>query len=429
MQYMFYGNGNALEHETYLRFASGLPAGNGLFFALNGSHALLRACPGVIPVSSLEEAISVARHHQIDMVLLWSPPPLMQGAYNRFKAAGFQVFGLPVETVQLEASKVVGKKLMHEQGVPTPISHAFYEPERARQFLIDNWIDGEREFVIKSDMFLPNASARAAVPTSLEEAQTDLATLARIYEQGSARAPILVEEKLSGPEVSLHVLFDGRDYQILPHVSDYKRLFDGDQGPNTQGIGAVSSPAFLSEALLREIRENIVEPTLEGIMRRGLFYRYVLYIGLMLTKNGVRVLEYNVRPGSPEWPTLLTLLDTPLHEVVHALYEGRLASTDIRWRRDLYAASVVAVSAGYPFAERSYRETITGLDRVGESVRVAGDAIAAQGNSLVVNGGRVFALIARGKSIEEVRSAIYQNVDAVRFNGMYYRSDIGAGFH
>jgi phosphoribosylamine--glycine ligase len=164
-------------------------------------------------------------------------------------------------------------------------------------------------------------------------------------------------------------------------------------------------------------------------VRRGLLYRYILYIGLMLTKNGVRVLEYNVRPGSPEWPTLLTLLDSPLHEVVHALCEGRLASSDIRWRRDLYAASVVAVSAGYPFAERSYRETITGLDRVGEGVRVAGDAIASQGNSLVVNGGRVFAMIARGKSLDEVRSAIYHNVDAVRFNGMYYRSDIGAGFH
>jgi phosphoribosylamine--glycine ligase len=429
MRYMFYGNGNALEHETYLRFASGLPAGDAVYFALDGSHALLRACPGVIPVASLDEAVSVARQNRVDMVLLWSPPPLLQGAYDRFKAAGFQVFGLPLDTVQLEASKVYGKKLMHEQGVPTPASHAFYDAERAHRFLAENWVDGEREFVIKSDMFLANASYRAAVPTSLEEAQMDLAALARIYEQRRALAPILVEEKLYGPEVSLHVLFDGQSYQILPHVSDYKRLFEGDQGPNTQGIGAVSSPTFLDEALLREIRHNVVEPTLEGILERGLFYRYVLYIGLMLTKKGVRVLEYNVRPGSPEWPTLLALLDSPLHEVVHALCEGRLASSDIRWRRDLYAASVVAVSAGYPFAERSYREPITGLDRVSDAVRLAGDGIAAQGESLVVNGGRVFAMIARGQSIHEVRSTLYQNVEAVRFNGMFYRSDIGAGFH
>jgi phosphoribosylamine---glycine ligase len=428
MHYMFYGNGNALEHETYLRFAAGLSARDKLYFALNGSHALLRACPGVIPVTSLDQAIAVARHHAIDMVLLWSPPPLMQGAYDRFKSAGFQVFGLPLDTVQLEASKVVGKKLMEEKGVPTPASHAFYEAERAHQFLNDNWVDGEREFVIKSDMFLANASYRASVPSSLEEAHMDLANLARIYEQGSAMAPILVEEKLHGPEVSLHVLFDGQHYQILPHVSDYKRLFEGDQGPNTQGIGAVSSPSFLSEALLREIREDIVEPTLEGILQRGLFYRYVLYIGLMLTEKGVRVLEYNVRPGSPEWPTLLALLDTPLHEVVHALCEGRLATSDIRWRRDLYAASLVAVSAGYPFAERSYREPITGLDRVSDEVRLAGDGIAARDGSLVVSGGRVFAMIARGRTIDEVRSTLYQNVDAVRFNGMFYRGDIGVGF-
>lgn len=115
--------------------------------------------------------------------------------------------------------------------------------------------------------------------------------------------------------------------------------------------------------------------------------------------------------------------------MVHALREGRLGSADIRWRRDLYAASVVAVSAGYPFAERSYRETITGLDRVSDAVRLAGHAIAAQGSSLVVSGGRVFAMIARGRSIDEVRSALYQNVEAVRFNGMFYRSDIGLGFH
>lgn len=429
MRYMFYGNGNALEHDTYLRFAAGLPAGDELYFALNGSHALLRACPGVIPVADMEQAVAVARQQRIDVVLLWSPPPLIQGAYDRFTGAGFQVFGLPLDTVQLEASKLVGKKLMEEQGVPTAASYAFYEPARAHQFLADNWVDGEREFVIKSDMFLANASYRAAVPSTLEEAHLGLANLARIYELGAASAPILIEEKLHGPEVSLHVLFDGRHYQILPHVSDYKRLFEGDQGPNTQGIGAVSSPSFLSEALLREIREDVVEPTLEGILRRGLTYRYVLYIGLMLTDQGVRVLEYNVRPGSPEWPTLLSLLDSPLHELVHALCEGRLASSDIRWRRDLYAASVVAVSAGYPFAERSYRETITGLDRVSDAVRLAGDAIAAQGSSLVVSGGRVFAMIARGRTIDEVRSTLYQNVDAVRFNGMFYRSDIGLGFH
>ncbi|ACY15596.1 phosphoribosylamine--glycine ligase [Haliangium ochraceum] len=427
MRYLFYGDGNALEQLCYRRFAASLPAGDTLRFALRGGHALLRQIPGVVPVNSVEEAISLAQRERIDLVLTWSPAPIMAGVCDRFHAAGFEVFGLSAAAAHIETSKIIGKSLMRAHNVPTATSWYFDDPRAARAFLDQNWRQNQRQFVIKTDGFLANAAHRVTVPATLSEARS---ALSRVMARGGAETPpsAIIEERLYGRELSLHLLYDGRDYCILPPVSDHKRLFDGDQGPNTQGMGAVSTPALLSDDESDEIHRLIVEPTLAGIEARGLPYRYVLYIGVMLTEDGPRVLEYNTRPGSPEWLTLLALLDTPLVDLVHAVREQRLDRAAPQFRRERSAASLFAVSAGYPFVEREHGESITGLDQVDDEVWLCGEGIAQRDDALVVDGGRVFSLTAEGATLERACARIYEQVERVRFNGMFYRSDIGARY-
>jgi len=242
---------------------------------------------------------------------------------------------------------------------------------------------------------------------------------------GEAGSRVVLEECLTGQEASLMIFSDGRDYRAIAPARDYKSVQEGDRGPNTGGMGSFSTPGLIDQETLAAIRRLIIEPTLEGMVAEGTPFRGVLYVGLMLTGQGPRVIEYNARLGDPETQAILPRLQTDLVDVMEAIADGRLGSAQIDWS-DESCVCIVAASRGYPGAFEKGKE-IRGLDQAnsigGVVVYHAGTARDAQGN-LVTAGGRVLGVTALGSSLAEARSRAYQAIGAISFDGMHYRGDI-----
>ncbi|BAY09783.1 phosphoribosylamine--glycine ligase [Calothrix sp. NIES-2098] len=422
MKYMIYGHGNALEQCTYSLLLQTLPKSDQALFAMAGNSALLAKMQNVYVVKTLDDAISLATDEKVDLVILLSPVPLMAGVADAFQKAGFDVFGLPQNVTKLESSKAFGKQFMRDYAIPCADSFETTNLEEAKKFLELNWQDRTRQYVIKSDSFDTNASKRVILPSSLDEAV--FAVEGMLNSSRTDSSSVVIEERLYGSELSVHVFFDGKSYHILPQVSDFKRLLDRDRGPNTQGVGALATTNYSSADLLTELRTQIIEPTLEGIQKTWDDYRYILYIGVIATESGLKVLEFNTRPGSPEWIALLQLLDSPLNEIINAIQQQKLSNTEIKWKQG-FGGALFALSYGYPLIEREYFESIVGVEKIDETVEVYGDGIKQNCDRLEVNGGRVLAVAGFSQDINSLRNNIYENICKVRFNGMFYRSDLG----
>jgi phosphoribosylamine--glycine ligase len=242
---------------------------------------------------------------------------------------------------------------------------------------------------------------------------------------GEAGSRIVLEECLIGREASLMILTDGRDYKVMVPAQDYKRVFDGDRGPNTGGMGSFSTPGLVDEATLARITREIVEPTLEGMAAEGNPFAGVLYTGLMLTEGGPKVIEYNARMGDPETQAALVRLETDLVEIFEAIVEGEIGSTSISWSGDS-SVCVVAASGGYPGAFDKGKP-IKGLDEAksleGVAVFHAGTMRDEQG-SFLTSGGRVLGVTARADTLEAARARAYEAINKITFEGMHYRKDI-----
>lgn len=422
MKYMIFGQGNALEQCTYYKLLQTLSRTDQVLFAMAGNNVLLAKMPNVRFVKTLDDAIFLATREKVDLVMLLSPVLLMAGAADSFRRAGFDVFGLPQYVTKLESSKAFGKQFMRQYGIPCADSLETTSLEQAKAFLKLNWRDETIQYVIKSDSFDTNASKRVILPSSLDEAVYAVEQM--MHSRMGDSTYIVIEERLYGSELSLHVFFDGKSYHILPQVSDFKRLFDRDQGPNTQGVGALATTNYSRPNLWTELRTLIVEPTLEGIQKTWDSYRYILYIGVIATESGMKVLEFNTRPGSPEWIALLQLLDSPLSEIINAIQQQKLSDIDIKWKQG-FGGALFALSYGYPLIEREYFESVFGIERVDKAVEIYGDGIKQGFDQLLVNGGRVLAIASFAEDIHSLRNTIYENMHKVRFNGMFYRSDLG----
>lgn len=425
MKIMIYGPGNAREVATFDRLRAETDDTSNVWFALQGRNGGLTSQPTVRQVFNVHEAASWARELQVNLVLILSPQPLMSGAVKVMHAAGLDVFGVGDPAVALEQSKVVCKHFMQKHGVPTPAAHIFSSSHEARRFLASNWKPGECEYVVKASRFIANAHYRSSIPSTLDEAERMVDYILTTANQAHHTDEILLEEKIFGPEISLHILFDGEDYWMFPPVFDYKTLFDGDIGPNTHGMGAVATTQSVSVPL-DEIRLRIVEPTLIGMQRSSIKYRYILYIGVMLTPTGVMALEYNVRSGNPEWLALLSLLASPLNELITAVQRGQLAKHSPRLVSGT-AASVMAVLPGYPFEELNHMLPISGVDKLDGRVKLHCEGVTLKNQVLYATRDRAFALSAIGSCVDNVREKLYENLERVRFNGMFFRSDIGLG--
>ena len=368
------------------------------------------------------EAVEVARQVGADFVVVGPDGMLADGVVDRLSEAGFLAFGPTQSAAQLESSKIWTKNLLQNAGVPTAKFAAFDSASEAKDYLHNQ---AEGAFVVKADGL--------AVGKGVVVAQTKNEAIAGVDEvlgiasqtvKGDA-GRILIEELMSGPEVSFFALCDGENLLPLIEVQDHKRAFDGDLGPNTGGMGCYSPVPFWSPELREQVVETVLKPTLEGMKSQGVEYRGVLYCGLMLTEDGPKVIEYNARFGDPECQILMALLDC---DIVPALLacaghpDYQLNSIELNWKRE-FALLVVMAASGYPGTPRR-DDPIVGLESVGDAL-VFHAGTRLEHERILTSGGRVLGVLGVGENFSRAQIKAYEAVGNIHFEGAHFRSDIG----
>jgi len=370
--------------------------------------------------SSVEELVSLASRERMDLVVVGPEVPLSLGLSDRLREAGLGVFGPSQAAARLESSKAFSKGLMARYGIPTARFETFGDPGDARRFCRELGAP----LVVKADGLA--AGKGAMICRTLEEADQAVRLCLEEAVFGAAGRTVVIEEFMEGEEASFFVVSDGAQVLPLQAAQDHKTIFDDDRGPMTGGMGAYSPVPALDETMARRVMQEIVTPVLAAMAREGTPYAGVLFVQIMITKEGPRVVEFNCRFGDPECQAILPLLDGDILPVFQAVAEGRGLPASLRWRAES-SVCVVLASHGYPGAARVGDE-ITGLDADGGlpgGVNVFHAGTASPNGRLVTAGGRVLGVQALGADIRSAVAAAYAGVARVRFDGMQFRRDIG----
>ncbi|MEO1104134.1 MAG: phosphoribosylamine--glycine ligase [Pseudomonadota bacterium] len=358
-----------------------------------------------------------ARAGEFDLVVVGPEAPLVDGLADRLRAAGIAVFGPSAAAAELEASKAFTKEICAEAGIPTAKSLVCADATVAMAAL--NTMGAP--VVVKADGLA--AGKGVVVAETMVEARD---AVQHCFDGGfgAAGARVVIEEKLVGPEVSLFALCDGTDVRRFASARDFKRAYDGDAGPNTGGMGAISPAPDVSDELLDQAMEEIVKPAIAALSRRDIDYIGVLYAGLMLTDEGPKLIEFNVRFGDPECQVIMPRLASDPYALLLATATGRLGEADIELRPDTSVAVVIAAD-GYP-ADVNRGETINGLDKVAAMADLFHAGTRRVDGAVVSNGGRVLAAVALGADGEAARERVYGALQSLDWPGGRWRSDIGA---
>ena len=383
----------------------------------NGGIAQIAECVDV-KATDIEGVVAFARENRPDLTVVAPDDPLALGMVDALEAAGFRAFGPRKAAALIEGSKSFAKDLMHRYGIPTAAYAVFDRSDEAIAYVRQQGAP----IVIKADGLALGKGVTVAM--TLEEAEGAIHDAMDGGAFGAAGARVVIEEYLTGPEVSVLAFVDGKNLSPMPSAQDHKRAFDHDEGPNTGGMGAFSPSRFYTGEVAEECMRTIFRPTVDAMAKEGRPFQGVLYFGLMLTEKGPRVIEYNARFGDPETQAVLERLDSDLYEIMNAVIDGRLDEMDIRWK-DNAACCVVMASGGYPKAYEKGKE-ITGLDQVPEDVVVfhAGTAIGEDGK-IVTSGGRVLGVTATADTLDEAIVRAYAAVEKICFDKAHYRRDIG----
>jgi phosphoribosylamine--glycine ligase len=366
-----------------------------------------------------------AEREQIDLTIVGPEDPLASGIGDVFVARGLPIFGPSAAAARIEASKVWAKNLMLRAGVPTAPAVVYDDYDQACEAIKRRSAEGAPyPVVIKADGLA--AGKGVVVAKTEEQALQALTSFMRDRELGDSGARALVEECLTGTELSLFALSDGLNVVPLAPACDYKRVYDNDEGPNTGGMGAYSPPKFASPDILTQIERTILRPTVAAMAAAGAPFIGLLYAGLMMTPTGPQVIEFNCRFGDPETQVVLPRLSSDLAELCAAVAAGKLDTVAPPVWSDEAACGVALVSGGYPGKYEKGKQ-ISGLDSLDDDILVfhAGTRLEADGH-LVTNGGRVVTLVARGASVGAARERVYANIARVTFEGAHWRGDIGA---
>ena len=368
---------------------------------------------------------AAALQHQIDLVVVGPEEPLVLGIRDYFLAnpelVDIPLIGPSREAAQLEGSKGYSKVFMQEMGIPTAAYREF-APDTLQEglsYLASHLLP----VVLKADGLA--AGKGVVICQNREEAQTELEAMLN-GKFGEASRRVVVEAFLSGTEFSVFVLTDGKSYKILPVAKDYKRIGEGDTGLNTGGMGAVSPVPFANDAMMQKVETRIIQPTLEGIKRRGLDYQGFIFLGLIEVNGDPFVIEYNCRMGDPETEVVLPRMKSDLLELLAALPEGRLDEMTLE-EDARAAATVVLVSGGYP-GDYEKGKAISGLDQVDGSLVFHSGTRTGETGGLLTNGGRVLAITSYGKDLKEALEKSNANAGRIHFEGNYFRRDIGDEF-
>ena len=383
--------------------------GNGGTFALGDNVAL--------DVTHHAAVVAFCCAHKIDLVVIGPEAPLVAGLADDLRLAGFDVFGPDKAAAQLEGSKTFTKILCDEMNIPT----ARYARFDALAPALDYVRQQGAPIVIKADGLA--AGKGVSVALELGEAETALREcFAGNF--GEAGACVVIEEFLQGEEVSFFAISDGKKFVTLATAQDHKRAFDGDKGPNTGGMGAYSPAPIMTKELVGQVERDIIAPTVLGMANRGSPFSGVLYAGLILTKEGPKLIEYNARFGDPECQVLMMRLTSDLLELLLASARGDLGGIEPNWQ-DAYALSVVMAANGYPASYKKGQD-IKGIDlaeQAGVKIFHAGTKLVD--GKILSNGGRVLNVTAMGKTAKEARDKAYAGIKKIGWSGGFYRTDIG----
>lgn len=371
-----------------------------------------------VKASDLDGLVALAQRENVDLAVVGPDDALAAGLVDRFEAAGIRAFGPTAAAARMESSKSFAKDFMQRHGIPAAQSWTFTDYDQAVSHVRGHGFP----VVIKADGLALGKGVTIARDAATAEAALQAALVDGVF--GEAGRKVVVEEFLTGREVSMHALVDGKTWLLFPDARDHKRALDGDRGPNTGGMGTLSPSGRIDDFLKKRIEDEILRPFIRGLASDGIDFRGMLFPGLMLTASGPKVLEFNARFGDPETQVLLPRLRGDLLELLEATIDGRLDACRAEWD-PRSACCVVMTSGGYPGRYETGGE-ILGLGGEGEGAVVFHAGTAERDGKILTSGGRVLGVTALGATREDAVTRAYGEVRKIRFPGAAYRADIGA---
>lgn len=406
--------GGGREHALFWKIKQS-PSVEQIFCAPGNAGIAEDACVD-IGAEDIPALLNFAQEKKIDLTVVGPEAPLTAGIVDSFREAGLKIFGPTRQAAVLEGSKVEAKEFMSRHNIPTARYKIFADAAGAKKYIQQNGAP----CVVKADGLA--AGKGVIVCENKDEALRAIDEIMVKRKFGAAGDRVVIEEKLTGEEVSVLAFTDG--ITVIPMVSsqDHKQIYEGDKGPNTGGMGAYAPAPAYNAQVHHDVMEKILKPAVRGTAKEGRPYEGVLYAGLMVTGEGPKVLEFNVRFGDPEAQPVLTLLESDLVEIIEAVINHRLHETEVKWKKGA-SVCVVLASEGYPGSYEKGK-VIHGLDNV-SGVVVFHAGTARRGDDIVTNGGRVLGVTAVGRNIQDAVRLAYDAVDKISFEGMYYRKDIG----
>jgi phosphoribosylamine--glycine ligase len=370
-----------------------------------------------IGAEDLPGMLAFAQNSKVDFTVVGPDNPLALGVVDLFQKHGLKIWGVNQKAAQFESSKVFSQKFMEKYGIPTAAAGTFNDVAGAKRFAASLG-----RCVVKADGLALGKGVLICHDQAEAEKAVDEIMVSKAF--GAAGARVVIQEYLEGIEVSLHALCDGTTARFFPTSQDHKRALDGDQGLNTGGMGTYSPTPFLTEAQLADAGERILAPFMRGCLAEAIDFRGLLYPGIMLTKDGPKVLEFNARFGDPETQVYLTRLENDLVELLDASACGTLGKHELKWKPEA-SVCVIMASGGYP-GSYPKGKVITGLDAANAlpSTKVFHAGTALKNGQVVTNGGRVLGVTALGKDLRAAQAAAYTAVERVQFEGAHFRHDI-----
>lgn len=413
MKILLIGSGGR-EHAMARKFSKS-PKVSKIFVAPgNGGTALEDKCENV-PITGIDKLLAFAKENSIELTVVGPEDPLTEGISDAFKAEGLRIFGPCKNGAMLEGSKSFSKEFMKKYGVKTAAYEVFEDAEKAMAYLYTV----DYPIVIKADGLA--AGKGVSICESVEEGKKAISDFMLDDIFNGAGKRVVIEEFLVGVEASILSITDGKT--IIPFISakDHKQIYDGGKGPNTGGMGVISPNLYVTDEVLQDFKDNIMARTLDGIQKEGFDFKGIIFFGVMITKKGSYLLEYNVRMGDPETQSVLGLMDTDFVELIEAALDERLSDVEVQWKNGA-CCNVVLASKGYPLSyKKGYEISID--ESVKNDVIIAGATL--KDGKLLTSGGRVLSVVGVGKDYEEARKVAYEKLQKVSFEGMIYRTDIG----
>lgn len=407
--------GGGREHAICIALSQSKGVGDIYCAPGNAGIANIAKCVD-ISATDCDKIVDFAKKIKPYLVFVAPDNPLSLGLVNMLQDCGIRTFGPTKEAAILESSKKFAKDFMNRHNIPTAKYACFSDFERACNYLTT----AQYPLVVKADGLALGKGV--IICQNIEDAKNAISDIMQTRIFGDAGSEIVIEQYLSGREITLLAFTDGKSVALMPPSQDHKRAFDNDLGQNTGGMGAFAPTPVFNKDIAKETLENIVYPTINGLNKENRKFKGVLYFGLMSTKEGVKVIEYNARFGDPETQVILPLLESDFLTIVDGVINETLIDVNIRWSNDC-CLTVALASKGYPGSIVKGKKI--SIDKLSKDVILYHSGTAILGGELVTNGGRVMCLTARGTSISEARAKVYGEISKISFDGMFYRTDIG----